>query len=767
MKKRGKMIKNKLLFTILILSLLMSTSVFADTLIIKPTTSQAKDTYVDAANPSLKSCDNSIIYIGRIFNGDDRMLGIISFDLSKIPKNSTITSATLTFLNAVKTTSTVYFPNPYSYEIRAFDKQWSESSTNCPTFTSIGKNSAVNKMMITDTGTVSFKVNAAAGTEKQNLIVTNFVQKVVNGQIVNNGMLIKPKEGAPNTHYRYFAAESKVLSQNHPTLTVVYVNQTTPPSDTDKDGIPNSQDKCPNTPPTEINQIVTDPNDTFYGCGPSERPSCSGKSPGQVCQQGPLCFTDSNYNNLENNSVIKALACSAQSTCTMPQNKTLCPLQNCNQFDSFFVGCYTDNKGLPTEYRDYIETYQICKNGACQQQTCSYNIIDNENNQDIDNDKIPDFCDSEPCGSHTFLASLELNLGCFCEGNFTNCDNDFSNGCERNAGTEGLCPGIPRCTTPTTSIPLGAGQKCLSPPSKDSLGGIICVQGQYSCYGACRAVSCDTPTELCPNKANDYDCDGMNNDFEFNYGLKVFDSIDKDHDNDGDGLKNEQEANYSTNPLVKDTDADTLNDFAEVFLYLTSPVTADSDADGLIDGDEIFFGTNALNPDTDADGASDNDEIQAVIDWIGFTQKSDIKIFISKDGCLVEDGCAGDEVGGLDGKNNAPFDPDTDGDGLIDSEELTQGKDSLITNMFDPQNACAFKCGAWEPDPCEGETQQTRTCNIPSGCESAPKPKTTKECKSAAAVEETVPFFTTFSLILTTLILISYYIFILRKQKPS
>ena len=119
--------------------------------------------------------------------------------------------------------------------------------------------------------------------------------------------------------------------------------------------------------------------------------------------------------------------------------------------------------------------------------------------------------------------------------------------------------------------------------------------------------------------------------------------------------------------------------------YVTDPLDPDTDDDGLIDGDEIFYQTIPVEPDTDGDGLFDGDEIQTVIDWIGIQDKESIRLFINKDGCLIDDGCAGEEKLGPDGKNNGPFDDDSDGDGKSDFEEV-KGVDGLLSNPFDSKN---------------------------------------------------------------------------------
>ena len=539
--------------------------------------------------------------------------------------------------------------------------------------------------------------------------------------------------------------------------------------DSDRDGISESSegtsDKCPNTLPTEIGNIITDQTSQYYGCGPSERPLCIGKVEGNVCQAGPICATISAYNNQANNAVCASIVCDAASSCSINTGCTPCPVQDCNQKDSYLVGCYEDSSGLKREYRDYIGSYEVCESGSCVAKTCEYTVIDPNVLGDFDKDRISDFCDTDPCGQNTFLGSIALkSVGCFCEGNFTNCDKDLNNGCERDASLEGACPGIPRCTTPFTTISLYSGQTCIGPASENALGGMVCIENQYFCYGLCRNVSCDTPTELCKDP-KDYDCDGLSNDYEFKYGLAVFDPIDKDHDPDSDGLVNIMEFRYLTNPFDPDTDEDKLTDLREI--NVTNPLEPDTDKDGLIDGDEVLaYGTDPQLQDTDGDVLFDGDEIQAIIDWLGIVDENAIKLFVQKDGCKVEDGCLGGELGGPDGKKNGPFDQDTDGDGLSDFEEV-KGVNSLISNPFDPENTCSFECSVWSPELCEDEDQtQTRTCSQGTNCAGVSyKPKESQSCRSGfAGLEEKVPFFTPLNIIATLVILIGYYLVMFRKK---
>jgi len=117
-----------------------------------------------------------------------------------------------------------------------------------------------------------------------------------------------------------------------------------------------------------------------------------------------------------------------------------------------------------------------------------------------------------------------------------------------------------------------------------------------------------------------------------------------DPDSDGDKLTDAEEATLGTDPNKPDTDSDGINDWDEVWITHTNPLSADSDGDGLDDlfekthefpnafGDLLLLDPN--NPDLDGDGLLDSQELGA--------------------------GCS-------------PANPDTDGDGFGDLQEVTRG----------------------------------------------------------------------------------------------
>lgn len=115
-------------------------------------------------------------------------------------------------------------------------------------------------------------------------------------------------------------------------------------------------------------------------------------------------------------------------------------------------------------------------------------------------------------------------------------------------------------------------------------------------------------------------------------------------DIDDDGVESWVEKLFQTSDLKDDTDGDGLSDYVEIYLSCTEPTFTDTDGNGVSDADEDFdgdglsnirevqLGTAVNRSDTDLDGLSDQIELD--------TYKTD------------------------------PCNPDTDGDGLLDGDEI-------------------------------------------------------------------------------------------------
>jgi outer membrane protein OmpA-like peptidoglycan-associated protein len=162
-------------------------------------------------------------------------------------------------------------------------------------------------------------------------------------------------------------------------------------------------------------------------------------------------------------------------------------------------------------------------------------------------------------------------------------------------------------------------------------------------------------------------------------GLADGDELDRgtdpaNPDSDGDGLMDGIETSiYLTDPLKADTDGDGLDDGDEVQNYLTDPTEPDSDFDTLPDGDEIGLGTNPLAADTDGGGILDPVEV-----WQGLdpTDPAD-------DAGLDGDGDGLSAAYEIQVSLTDAAVGDSDGDGLLDSEEVFPLRDRVLTDPWD------------------------------------------------------------------------------------
>ncbi|MDP6215513.1 MAG: hypothetical protein QGI41_11360, partial [Acidimicrobiales bacterium] len=99
----------------------------------------------------------------------------------------------------------------------------------------------------------------------------------------------------------------------------------------------------------------------------------------------------------------------------------------------------------------------------------------------------------------------------------------------------------------------------------------------------------------------------------------------------------------------------------------------DADDDGLSDGIEDGLGTDPDNADTDGDGFTDSEEVNSLgTDPLDPADPSDDVDEVSPGG-VVED-ADGDGLSGIveQSLGTDPNNPDTDGDGFTDSEEVNQ-----------------------------------------------------------------------------------------------
>lgn len=134
---------------------------------------------------------------------------------------------------------------------------------------------------------------------------------------------------------------------------------------------------------------------------------------------------------------------------------------------------------------------------------------------------------------------------------------------------------------------------------------------------------------------DDLEEDNMSDDFlfdDFEGGFEDSSENNDFFDNSNNIIEDNDatEDNFDSDSLLKnlDSDGDGINDYDEMYVYMTDTRNPDTDTDGLTDWEEVFiFGTDPLNSDSDSDTYSDGSEVMNCYNPLG-TGVIDYSLFV-------------------------------------------------------------------------------------------------------------------------------------------
>ena len=142
-----------------------------------------------------------------------------------------------------------------------------------------------------------------------------------------------------------------------------------------------------------------------------------------------------------------------------------------------------------------------------------------------------------------------------------------------------------------------------------------------------------------------------------------------------------------------DSDEDGLVDAAEYAVWGADPLVADSDKDSLNDGLEVELGGDPINPDTDGDGFTDGEEHRLGSNLLAFDEDGDgDRVPDSVDNCANHPNPSQSDAD-RDAIGDA-CDPDADGDSVLDDVDACP-----LTVLGDPTDLTG--CSVAQRCPCE------------------------------------------------------------------
>jgi hypothetical protein len=201
------------------------------TLILQPDAAAGLDSYIYSGAKTSNFGTATDMGIGEDNNSNSKIArSLIKFDLSSIPTNATITSATLSLWTSADLSSINRIIRIYRLKVPFNETQvnWNRSATG--TNWQIAGASGTNDRESTDIGSITILNNEALNLEKQIVLNPSKIQEMVNGTFVNRGFILVA-DTEQDDRFNYKTSDSTTSTQR-PKLVIQYLLSSATPTPT-------------------------------------------------------------------------------------------------------------------------------------------------------------------------------------------------------------------------------------------------------------------------------------------------------------------------------------------------------------------------------------------------------------------------------------------------------------------------------------------------------------------------------------------------------
>ena len=219
------------------------------TLVLQPDGANGIDSYIFNSSKNGNFGTAGIMGVGEDNNLNNRIArSLIKFDLSSIPANATITSATLSLWTSADLSSNDRVIRVYRLKVPFNETQvtWSRAISGASWQTAGASGS--NDRESTDIGFVTILNNEAPNVEKQIVLTPSRIQELVNGTLVNNGFIIVA-DTEQNDRFDYSTSDTGIATQR-PKLVIQYAVGSGAPTSTPTPTFTPSATRTPTLTPT-------------------------------------------------------------------------------------------------------------------------------------------------------------------------------------------------------------------------------------------------------------------------------------------------------------------------------------------------------------------------------------------------------------------------------------------------------------------------------------------------------------------------------------